>query len=588
MIFSRGAAVLLFSACTLIAGGCSAHKNAGETERKVDQVFAAYDKPDSPGCALGVVRGGNFIYKRGYGEASLELGVRITPESVFYMGSVSKQFTAASVVLAAEQGYLSLDDDVRKYVPELPSYGKTITLREMLHHTSGLRDIFGLLFLAGRNAEDIHPTDELLDLVAHQKALNYQPGDEFLYSNTNFFLMSVVIQRATGKPLSQFAEENIFKPLGMTHTRFYDDRTVVVPGRVPAYEPRKDRGFSDDWSTNFEKVGDGGLMSSVDDLLLWDRNFYDNKLGKGTLLKELQTQGVLNSGKKIAYALGLFISTYRGLPIVEHGGALFGYRTELLRFPQQKFSVICLCNVATSDPRHLANEVADIYLVGQLAPKPAAAAAAHIGPQPFAGQYRNLDSHSVLEVTVKDGDLVIYGLHFKPLGPAYFAADEGLDMSFASQNGGPMRLTLTSVDSAPQVLEKFQPIKPSAEELAQYAGEYTSSELETTYRFSVKDRKLTLFNNWQEPATLDPSVRDEFQGPDGMAIVFRRDAAGRIAGLDVFAGRVRNIAFTKAEEKSFRISRSGSSAPRCPRCKGTGDCPMCGGTGELEVGGESG
>ena len=545
MIFSRGGAIALFAAFTIIASGCSAHRQTTETERKVDQVFGAYDKPGSPGCALGVVRDGNFIYKRGYGEGSLELSVPLSPESVFYMGSVSKQFTAASVVLAAEQGYLSLDDDIRKYIPELPSYGKTITLREMLHHTSGLRDIFGLLFLAGRNAEDIHPTDELLDLVAHQKALNFTPGDEFLYSNTNFFLMSVVIQRATGKPLSQFAKENIFKPLGMTHTRFYDDRTVVVPGRVAAYEPRKGGGFSVDWSTNFEKVGDGGLMSTVDDLLFWDRNFYDNKLGKGTLLKELQTQGVLNNGKKIAYALGLFIGTYRGLPIVEHGGALFGYRTELLRFPNQKFSVICLCNVGTSGPRHLANEVADIYLAGQLAPKPAVAAAAHIDPQPFTGQYRNLESHSVLDVSAKDGDLVIYGLHFKPLGPRHFAADEGLDMSFASENGGPMRLTLSGDDTAPEILERFEPIKPSAEELAQYSGEYTSGELETTYRFAVKDGKLTLFNNWQEPAALDPSVRDEFQGPQGMAILFRRNAAGRITGFDVFAGRVRNIAFAR-------------------------------------------
>src|ERR1700739_2661653 len=252
---------------------------AEDSKEKVDKIFAEYDKADSPGCALGVIRDGKFVYRKGYGMGSLELGVPISSESVFYMGSISKQFTAASVVLAAEQGLLSLDDDIRKYVPEIPPYGKPITLREMLHHTSGFRDILSLLFLAGRNSEDIHPTNELLDLVSRQKALNFTPGDEFLYSNTNYFLMSVVIRRATGKPLSQFAEENIFKPLGMTHTRFYDDYSVVVPGRVAAYSPRSGGGFRVDWSTNFEKIGDGGLMSSVDDLLLWDRNFYDNKLG---------------------------------------------------------------------------------------------------------------------------------------------------------------------------------------------------------------------------------------------------------------------------------------------------------------------
>ncbi len=547
--FNRASTLLLFAGALVAAAAASfAHrveKDSDDLERKVDQVFAAYDKPDSPGCALGVVRDGNFIYKRGYGEASLELGVPITPESVFYMGSGSKQFTAASVVLAAEQGYLSLDDDVRKYVPELPFYGKPITLREMLHHTSGLRDILGLLLLAGRNFEDIHPTPELLDLLSRQKALNYMPGEVYLYSNTNFFLMSVVIHRATGKPLSQFAEENIFKPLGMTHTRFYDDHTVVVPGRVPAYEPRDNGGFRVDWSTNFDKIGDGGLMSSVDDLLLWDRNFYANKLGKGTLLKELQTRGVLNNGKQIEYALGLIISTYRGLPIVEHGGALFAYRTEILRFPQQKFSVICLCNVGTSNPGHLSYQVADLYLAGQLSPEPSASAARSIDAQLFAGWYRNPESHSVLEISVSKEGVGSFGTLFKPRDATHFVAASGPEIELDRQQNLGLRLTLNFKDTAPQVFEKYEPLKSSAENFAQYAGEYTSAELQATYRFAVKDGKLTLATNWQEPAVLEPTILDEFQGPFGTAIVFRRDAAGHVTGYDLFAGRVRNIAFLK-------------------------------------------
>lgn len=547
MGFLRRAAVLLIFCGSATASTCFAQKDAGELERKVDQVFAAYNKPDSPGCALGVVRDGEFIYKKGYGTGSLELGVPLTPQSVFYMGSVSKQFTAASVVLAAEHGYLSLDDDVRKYVPELPSYGKPITLREMLHHTSGFRDVLGLLLLAGRNFEDIHPTPELLDLLSRQKALNYEPGDEYLYSNTNYFLMSVVIKRATGKPLSRFAEENIFKPLGMAHTRFYDDHTIVVPGRVPAYEPRPGGGFRIDWSTNFDKIGDGGLMSSVDDLLLWDRNFYDNKLGKGTLLKEMQTPGVLNNGKQIEYALGLVISTYRGLPVVAHAGALFGYRTEILRFPQQKFSVICLCNLGTSNPVHLVNQVSDIYLEGQLSSDSAPAAAAKVDPQPFVGWYRNLDSHSVLQLSVVEGELEAFGTHFKPRDATHFVAvaDAGPEIVFDRLPNSGMRFTLSFKDTAPQIFERYEPLKASAENFAPYAGEYTSAELQATYRFAVKDGKLTIATNWQEPAVLEPTVLDEFQGPNGAYIVFRRDAAGHITGCDLFAGRVRNIAFTK-------------------------------------------
>ena len=548
----RNTAILLISAGSFAAPACFAQQDARELERKVDQIFAAYDKPDSPGCALGVVRDGEFIYKRGYGEGSLELSVPLTPQSVFYMGSVSKQFTAASVVLASEQGFLSLDDDVRKYVPEVPSYGKPITLREMLHHTSGFRDILGLLLLAGRNFEDIHPTPELLDLLSRQKALNYMPGDEYLYSNTNFFLFSVIIKRATGKPLSQFAEENIFKPLGMTHTRFYDDHSVVVPGRVPAYEPRPSGGFRVDWSTNFDKIGDGGLMSSVDDLLLWDRNFYANKLGKGTLLKEIQTPGVLNNGKQIEYALGLTISTYRGLPIVEHGGALFGYRTELLRFPQQKFSVITLCNVGTSNPSHLSYEVADLYLAGQLSPEPPASAAASVDTQLFAGWYRNLESHSVLEITSSKEGVGAFGIFFKPRDPNHFVATAGPEIAFDRQPNSGMRLTVNFKDTAPQVFERYEPLKASAENFAQYTGEYTSAELQATYRFAVKDGKLTLATNWQEPAVLEPTILDEFQGPFGTAIVFRRDAAGHVTGCDLFAGRVRNIAFAKTMTPSTK------------------------------------
>jgi CubicO group peptidase (beta-lactamase class C family) len=543
--FVAFAAAAAFSACA-----CSPQSQSGAgdaTTQKVDQVFAAFNKPDSPGCALGVVRDGNFIYKHGYGEGSLELGAPLTTESVFYMGSVSKQFTAASVVLAAEQGSLSLDDDVRKWVPELPNYGKTITLRQMLHHTSGFRDVLGLLLLAGRNFEDIHPTPELLDLLAHQKALNYQPGEEFLYSNTNFFLMSVIIPRATGKPLSQFAEENIFKPLGMAHTRFYDDHSVVVPGRVAAYEPRPKDMFRIDWSTNFDKIGDGGLMSSVDDLLLWDRNFYDNKLGKGTLLKEMQTQGVLNNGKSIEYALGLFISKYRGLPIVEHGGALFGYRTELLRFPEQKFSVITLCNLGTSSPRNLANQVADIYLAGQFPADNKSAtesvSAQKVDPQPYVGSYRNVASHAVYTLASADGDLVLFGQHLKATGPNNFVFPGGPEIKFEG-SGDQMRFTIASEDAAPQVFERYKSIELTPADAAKYAGSFTSSELEATYKIEVKDGKPLLHVNWEQPAELKPTVRDEFEGPNGEALVFHREGA-QVTGFDVFAGRVRNISFTR-------------------------------------------
>jgi CubicO group peptidase (beta-lactamase class C family) len=196
------------------------------------------------------------------------------------MGSVSKQFTAAAVVLAAEQGFLSLDDDVRKYVPELPDYGHVVTLRQMLHHTSGFRDFLTLISLSGRDVSDFNSSEEILKFIVRQRGLNNVPGNEWIYSNTNYFLLGVVVKRATKKSLAEFSAENIFRPLGMSHTLFYDDHTLVMPGRVAAYDSGDHDTFRVDWSTTYDIVGGGGLMSTVDDLILWDRNFYSNRLEK--------------------------------------------------------------------------------------------------------------------------------------------------------------------------------------------------------------------------------------------------------------------------------------------------------------------
>lgn len=551
---SKSATLILLLAAAFAPEICAYGQEATLSKadrQRVDGVFAAYDKTDSPGCALGVIRDGAFIYRKGYGMASLELAVPLSSRSVFYMGSVSKQFTAASVVLAAEQGYLSLDDNVRKYIPDLPDYGHPITLRQMLHHTSGFRDVLGLLDLSGRSALDLHPKPELIDLVARQKALNYDPGEEYLYSNTNYFLLAEVVSRATKRPFSQFAAENIFVPLGMTHTRFYDDHTLVVPGRVPAYEPAPHGGFLVDWSTNFDKVGDGGLMSSVDDdLLLWDQNFYHNKLGKGTLIQEMQTRGVLNNGKQISYALGLEIGEYRGLPIVEHNGALFGYRTEILRFPQQRVSVVTLCNLASANPAHFAHEVADIVLRDKLAAPTSAAVASSGGassdPGPFAGKYLDPRTHSEIEFTDSGGKLLLGDQKLQPLGSDKFQSPYGLLVVFIN-SGGPVKAIVSVGGDTLLTGSRIDVLHLTDADLAAYAGTYVSSELEATYRVTAENGTLMLHRNWDPALKLDPLVRDEFASDDVGTLVFQRDAAGRVNGLTVFAGRIRNLRFEKTD-----------------------------------------
>jgi CubicO group peptidase (beta-lactamase class C family) len=359
-------------AFALLLSTCDAGRANGSDQKAavaVDEVFEDLAAPGSPGCALGVYRDGQIIYAKGYGYANLEENIPITPKSVFDIGSTSKQFTAASILLLEKQGKLSVNDDVRKYLPELPDYGKKITILHLLNHTSGLRDYLTLMDLAGIRTDSVTTDEDALALIVRQKALNFAPGSEWLYSNTGFFLLSVIVKRVSGKTLREFAAENIFVPLKMTHTQFRDDHTSLIPDRALAYEPNeKKTGYTLDVSY-FEQTGDGAVHTSVEDLLQWDENFYSSQVGGRAFLAELQETGTLNNGKKLDYAKGLFLQEYRGLHTVSHGGSWGGYRAQLVRFPEQHFSVACLCNVGNANPSKRAAEVADIYLNSLMKPK---------------------------------------------------------------------------------------------------------------------------------------------------------------------------------------------------------------------------
>jgi CubicO group peptidase (beta-lactamase class C family) len=541
-------AMQILAVVSLLAGFAGQPAVAEEDrQQKVDGIFAAYDKVDSPGCALGVIQDGSFIYRRGYGAASLELGVPLSPASVFYMGSVSKQFTAASVVLAAEQGFLALDDDIRKYIPELPDYGHVITLRQMLHHTSGFRDFLTLLAFAGRDAGTIHSEKEIIDLIAHQKGLNNVPGEAYLYSNTNYFLLGVVVKRAAGKSLAQFAAENIFQPLGMAHTRYYDDHTLVLPGRVAAYDAGADGRFLVDWSTEYDIVGGGGLTSSVDDMLLWDRNFYANRLGKGTLLKELQTPGVLNNGRQISYALGLELGTYRGLPVVEHTGALYGYLTEILRFPEQRFTVVNLCNVSNANVTSIARKVADVYLGKNLQAESGgvqSSGSRYPDPSPLAGKYLDERNHFVYSFSASGNTLRAWGANLRRVGANQFK-DLGTGTITFDKLDGTMKATLEMDGEAFFAGRRIQEPHLNDAELSSYAGRYRSAEIDALYRLSVEKGSLVLQLNWNSPVKLIPIAPDEFECEELGTVVFRRDTHHRLSGMNLFSVNARGVSFEK-------------------------------------------
>jgi CubicO group peptidase (beta-lactamase class C family) len=389
-------------------------------QREVDRVFAAYDRRDSPGCAAAIYKDDKIAYERGYGSADLEHAVPITPATVFYAGSVSKQFTAFAAALAIQQGKLGLDDPIRKHLPELPAYADAITVRHLLHHTSGLRDFYTLLAIAGRRQDALFDNASILRLAARQSALNFPPGDDYLYSNTGYTLLAIIVGRATGMPFGRYAREQIFAPLGMSSSQFGDDAARLVPGRAYGYtwgrggEPRLD-------TPGGERVGAGGLFTTVRDLLKWDQNFYTGKVGGKALIEQVQTPGALNSGAPLSYAWGLQIGSYRGLRVVEHSGSLGGYRAHLARYPERHVGIAVLCNLGVIVPGSLVQQIADAVIGrGFPQPKPASTARADgsdtvrslvsaptLTARDAAGVYVSDEIEATFTVSLRDGRLML-------------------------------------------------------------------------------------------------------------------------------------------------------------------------------------
>lgn len=455
------ASVVIGVPCSAIPAQSPARQAPIDT--RVDRLFVEWDRPDSPGCAVAAQQNGRVVHARGYGSANLDYRVPLGTRSVFYLASVSKQFTAAAVVLAARQGHLSLDDDIRRWLPRIPDYGTPITVRHLVHHTSGLRDYLTLLSIAGARLDDVLTDAALIDLLARQKALNFAPGSEHLYSNTGYVLLAEIVARATGRPLRQFAEEEIFQPLGMHDTHFHDDAREVVPNRVIGYA-RDSSAFRLNHFFNFDKIGDGGLYSTLEDLLRWDRHFDEDRLGGG-IVPQLLQRGVLANGDTLPYAFGLTHGAYRGVRTIAHGGSLAGFRTVLLRFPDERLSVIVLCNLSAINATALAQRVAEVYLEGRLRPATVAGGNRGGGPgappgtangprldaaslREFAGTYESGELNAAYVLAVESDALMVrlaneQRVVLRPLGRDTFTGRPGTTFTFArSADGRPIAFTL--------------------------------------------------------------------------------------------------------------------------------------------------
>lgn len=330
---------------------------------KIHSLFSSYDSLDSPGCAVLVVQDGKTVFQHGYGSANLEHKVLITPRTVFYIGSISKQFTAMCAALLEEEGKLSLDDDIRKHIPELPVYEHTIRVRDLIYHTNGLPDYFSMWENSGRQLEDVMNAEHVIQLLIQNPILSFQPGEKYSYSNSGYFLLSQIVERVSGMRFAEYAKQTIFTPLEMNHSHFHTDRYHVVPNRAMSYFKRDEDNFGV-YLLNYEIVGPGGLYTTVEDLTKWDMNFYHNKLGKGkqTLIDKTLVSGKLNDGSKLDYAYGLQIGEYHGMKTVEHSGSLAGYRAYLMRIPEKRISVIILGNLEEMDPKEIGVQVMDTFL----------------------------------------------------------------------------------------------------------------------------------------------------------------------------------------------------------------------------------
>lgn len=355
-------ATLLPLLLAVVAAPLHAQQIPDDVASRIDRVFARFDRTDGPGCAVGVVRSGSLVHARGFGIGNLDHGIPITPRSVFYLASVAKQFTAAAMLVAAHEGDLSLDDSLHRWIPEFPEWGRPVTLRQMLHHTSGIPDFLLLMQRDGIPWENILTDEAALALITSQPGTDFPPGTETRYSNSNYLLLGEIIRRATGRTLAQFAESRIFRPLGMTHTHFHDDRTAVVPGRIFSYDAGPDGTWRTNYNMNFDRVGGGGLYSSVEDLARWEGAFLDDRLEVPGFAALMLQRGVLDSGDSTDYALGLGIGSRGGRVRVAHGGGFMAFRTSRVWYPDERLAVVVLCNDGSADAAALSREVEETLL----------------------------------------------------------------------------------------------------------------------------------------------------------------------------------------------------------------------------------
>ncbi len=556
-MFSRPVVIAISLVVPLLGAAACADQNNKLINAQVaaiDAAFRPFDRPGSPGCAVAVYQDGQIRFAKGYGMADLERNVPIRPNTMFDLGSTSKQFAAASILLLAQDGKLALTDDVRKYVPELPEYpGGPITVDHLIRHTSGLRDYIGLMVLGGFRTDDVTDDADALAAIVRQRNLNFTPGSQWLYSNSGYFLMSIIVERASGQNLKDFAKERIFTPLGMHQTHFRNSHVALVPGRALAYEEVDSAQYVLDVS-NWEQTGDGQVQSSVEELARWDGNFADPKVGGPAFLEQMVEVGMLNDGKAHDYARGLRVDKYRGLQRVSHGGSWGGYRAMYARFPEYRTGIGITCNVGSANTSRLADAVADAVLREALEPRSTDTAAS--GAQEpvlgaaasrYLGSYYSSRHESVVSLTLRNDTLVAStnggsGAPARVAGPSQLAVRNSTLLFPEDAHPAP-QLRLTAGEDDRGAYDRVATAASGAAALTSYAGTYYSPELATTWTLSIDGGALVAKPRGLGLLTFEPAFVDAFTAR-GNLVRFTR-TGGRIDGFDVSAGRMLRIRFER-------------------------------------------
>ncbi|MTB51738.1 serine hydrolase [Lewinella sp. W8] len=533
------------------------------TNDQIDELFAPWDSKASPGAAVAVVRDGEIIFQRGYGMANLEYDIPNTPATVFHIASVSKQFTVFAVLLLEEAGALSLDDDIRKHIPEVPDFGTTITLRHLATHTSGMRDQWNLLAMAGWRLDDVITKEHVLGLVARQQDLNFAPGEEYLYCNTGFTLLAEVVARVSGKSFAEFTEERIFEPLGMSSTLFYDDHERIVKNRAYSYQKN---GFGYKKSVlSYANVGATSLFTTVEDLSRWAMNFNDPKVGSAAIIEKMNTPAVLNNGETFGGALGQFVGEYKGLKEISHGGADASYRTYFTRFPEHNAAVTVFSNAGEFNPNRIAHQVADILLADLLEEELTEEDATEMAEteevkiefgegelEAFVGEYE-LQPGFIITITERDGNL--YGQATGQgqflLAPVSQTAFEvkivNAKLEFFPEEDGTVPLMKLHQNGQIMDCKRVEHFDKSSVTLADFTGTYHSEELATTYEFVVDEGQLIARHPRTGNIALTPEREDLFSGSAWYfgQVDFLRDEKGSVTGCKVSCGRVRDLKFRR-------------------------------------------